>query len=62
MAATTGRDEHFASAGAAGQTALRVMFRRLGSTRRNSGLDRMFELSSTDQFQVGLIGAVVEVS
>lgn len=50
-------NERFAAAGQTGQTALRVMFRRLGSTRRNSGLDRYFELSSTDVFGVGLIGA-----
>jgi hypothetical protein len=38
------------------------MFRRLGSTRRNSGLDRIFELSSTDQFPVALIGADLEAA
>lgn len=45
------------AAGATGETALRVKFNRLGSTRRNSGLDRIFELSSTDQFAPALIGA-----
>lgn len=45
------------AAGAEGATALRVKFNRLGSTRRNSGLDRIFDLSSTDQFAVGLLGA-----
>lgn len=45
------------SAGRIGETARRAMFRRLGSTRRDSGLDRYFELSSTDQFKVALIGA-----
>ncbi len=49
-----------AAAGPIGKTAQRAMFRRLGSTRRNSGLDRIFELSSTDQFGVGLIGAELE--
>lgn len=44
--------------GNAGQTALRVMFTRIGSTRRNSGLDRILELSSVDAFAVALIGAV----
>lgn len=48
------------SAGQVGQTALRVKFNRLGSTRLNSGLDRIFELSSSDQFFVGLIGANLE--
>lgn len=50
-------DERFQSAGKTGQTAQRVMFRRLGSTRFNHGLDRVFELSSTDQFKVALLGA-----
>lgn len=50
-------NERFVSAGKTGQTAQRVKFNRLGSTRRNSGLDRIFELSSTDQFGVALIGA-----
>lgn len=45
-------------AGSAGQTKLRVMFTRIGSTRRNSGLDRILELSSVDAFAVALIGAV----
>lgn len=49
-----------ASAGPAGATAQRVRFTRLGSTRLNSGLDRIFELSSTDQFAVALIGAELE--
>ncbi len=50
----------FASAGKTGQTAKRVMFRRLGSTKRNTGLDRMFELSSSDVFGVGLLGAEMQ--
>lgn len=45
------------SCGAAGETALRVLFTRIGSTRRNSGLDRILFLSSTSQFSVALIGA-----
>lgn len=49
--------ERIASAGAPGATAQRVMFRRLGSTRRATGLDRIFELSSADQFPVAIIGA-----
>lgn len=48
--------------GAIGQTARRVKFNRLGSTRRNHGLDRIFELSSTDQFFVSLMGAELEAS
>ena len=58
----TWSSERYAAAGTPGQTAQRVMFRRLGSTRRNSGLDRTFELSSTDVFQVGLIGAELDAS
>ena len=46
-----------AAAGQLGQTALRVMFRRLGATRRNTGLDRTFRLYSSDPFKVALIGA-----
>lgn len=52
--------ERYASAGALGQTAQRVMFRRLGSTRRNSGLDRIFELSTTDAFRVAIVGAELQ--
>lgn len=46
--------------GPTGATAQRVKFNRLGSTRRNTGLDRIFELSSTDAFKVALIGAELE--
>lgn len=46
--------------GPPGATAKRVMFNRLGSTRRNSGLDRIFELSSADQFPVALIRAELQ--
>lgn len=53
-------DERIQAAGQVGQTALRVKFNRLGSTRRNSGLDRIFKLSSTDAFGVALIGADLE--
>jgi hypothetical protein len=49
-----------AAAGQTGQTALRVKFKRLGSTKRNAGLDRTFELSSSDVFGVGLVGAELE--
>jgi hypothetical protein len=50
-------NERFGSAGKTGETALRVKFNRLGSTKRNSGLDRIFELSSTDPFKVALLSA-----
>lgn len=52
--------EHYTAAGAPGETARRVMYRRMGSTRRNHGLDRIFELSSSDQFPVAIIGAELE--
>lgn len=48
------------AAGKTGETALRVKAKRLGSTRLNSGLDRIFELSSTDAFLVSIIGANLE--
>ena len=43
-----------------GQTAARVKFNRLGSTRRNSGLDRLFELSGAQNFRARIIGAELE--
>lgn len=46
--------------GQVGETARRVQFMRLGSTKRFAGLDRLFELSSSDVFGVGLIGAEIE--
>lgn len=50
-----------AAAGKTGQTAARILFTRLGSTRSYTGLDRIFELSSTDQFNVCLVGARLDV-
>ena len=52
-------DQYFRPAGKPGQTAHRVKFTRIGSTRRATGLDRIFRLSSTDRFKVSLIGAVL---
>jgi hypothetical protein len=45
------------SAGQAGETAKRVRFNRLGSTRKATGLDRIFELSSSDPFKTAIFGA-----
>lgn len=45
--------------GPPGATAQRVLFQRLGATRRNHGLDRIFRLQSSDQFPVAIIGAEV---
>ena len=56
----TWTSERFAAIGPIGMTALRVKFTQLGGTRRNHGLDRIFELSSTDVTQVALVGAVLE--
>ena len=53
----TWSNERFMPVGAVGQTAQRVIFKRLGSTRLNSGLDRVFELSSSDAFPVAIINA-----
>lgn len=50
---------HGTSQGVIGQTAQRVMWRRIGSTRRNTGLDRIFEVSSDDPVQVALVGASI---
>ncbi len=47
--------------GASGDTDARVFWTRLGSTRRNSGLDRIFRVSSTSQFQVCLINAELDL-
>jgi hypothetical protein len=49
-----------AKAGGAGATAQRVRFTRIGQTRRNSGLYRIFQLSSGDVFPAALIGAEFE--
>lgn len=53
----TWSDEFIRSAGKLGQTAKRVKFNRLGSTRRSKGLNRIFELSSTDIMPVNMFGA-----
>jgi hypothetical protein len=53
-------NERFLSAGKTGETTRRVKANRMGSTRRNHGLDRIFELSSTDPFPVALMGAELE--
>jgi hypothetical protein len=52
-------NEYLTSAGKTGETTNRAFWTRMGSTRRNSGLDRIFELSSTDQFPVVILGADV---
>lgn len=53
--------QHFIAAGPSGATAQRVRFNRVGSTRRNSGLDRIFRLSSSDVFPAAIIGVELDV-
>lgn len=53
--------ERYAPVGNNGQTAQRVLFTRIGSTRRNSGQDRILRVSMTDQFPVCIIGAELYV-
>lgn len=45
-----------------GNTQASVQYRRLGQTKYESGLDRLFELSGTDPVPVALITADVEVA
>ena len=52
-------NQYLESVGRIGKTGHRVKFTRIGSTKRGHGLDRVFELSSSDQFTVTLIGAVL---
>jgi len=49
-------------AGKTGETAFTVKVNRNGTTRRFSGSDRIYEISSTDAFKVSIIDAEVEVS
>lgn len=51
--------EQYGAQGSLGQTPKRVFFTRLGSTKADQGLDRIFELSSSDQFQVALMAAEI---
>ncbi len=48
------------AAGPPGAVAQRVKFNRLGSTRLARGLDRIFELSSTDDTKIAITDAEVE--
>lgn len=58
----TWSDPRILAAGPVGAVAQNVRATRLGSTRRFSRSDRIYELSSTDQFKVAIIGAEIEVS
>lgn len=58
----TWSNERFVPAGRKGQTAFTIKFNRLGSTRRFSRTGRIYELSSTDPFQVSIQDAEVGAS
>src|SRR5579863_2497784 len=45
-----------------GATGARVLFRRMGSSKRGGGMDRIFELSGVDPVPQCLIGADLDVS
>ena len=49
--------ERFGGAGQTGEYGTRVMWRRLGSTGRGTGEDRIWRVSTDDQFAVAMIGA-----
>ena len=53
--AKTWSAEYYATVGPVGATTARAQWKRLGSERRGLGTDRIFELSSTDQFPVALL-------
>lgn len=53
-------NEHLQAWGVTGATANRVRWRRLGSTRDSTGLDRTFEISSSDPVRAALIDASME--
>ena len=53
-------NEHLEAWGVTGATANRVKWRRLGQTRESTGLDRTFEISSSDPVRAALIGADME--
>jgi len=55
-------NQELADWGATGATANRVRWTRLGQTMESTGLDRTFEVSSSDPVRVALIGASMEVS
>lgn len=54
--------EWFEAVGKAGKTAQRVMFNRMGSTKRNGGLNRIIEVSGTDEFPWAIVGAELDAS
>jgi len=53
-------NEMWADSNKIGQTGTRVIFRRLGSTKPSTGLDRIFELSGTDPIPMTLLNAELD--
>lgn len=53
----TWTSQQFRSVGATGETAQDVRFNRLGATRRGLNSDRILEISTTDQWKIGWLGA-----
>lgn len=58
----TWSNPHTANWGAPGVTANQARFRRLGQTREATGLDRIWEISSSDPVRAAIVGAVQEAS
>lgn len=55
--AHTWSNELFRPLGKTGETGIRVLWNRLGSTKRDQGLDRIFEVSTTDPVPIAWYGA-----
>lgn len=59
---STWSDQRIVAVGGLGKTRQTVKFNRLGMTRRFGGSDRIFELSSADEFEVAILDAEVDVA
>ncbi len=55
--ANTWSNERFYKLGNIGQTSKRVYFKRLGSTKRTTGLDRIFRFSTLANCRIAIMGA-----
>ena len=58
----TWSNEMWTDSNTQGNTDSRVLFRRLGATKRGGTYDRIFELSGVDPVPVQIVGAYVDVS
>jgi hypothetical protein len=56
----TWSNEQLAPFGSKGETVERVQWNRLGATRPETGLDRIFEISSSDPVKAALVGANID--